>query len=127
MTEADIESAIGEALAHPVEPLHETAVPDTLLTAEQMRSKTRTFPPAFVPLKSRKLGAASTGAGNGGVSGLFGLRGARAAGGDGGNALGVVQRELSNGMRVSLKTLDTEPQKVSMRLFVPGEHFLCDL
>jgi hypothetical protein len=125
LTEADIESAIGEALAHPLEPLQDTAVPDTLLTADQMRVKTRAFPPAFVPLKSLKSDAAGSGGASissSGVSGLFGLRGARTVGGDSGNALGVVQRELSNGMRVSLKTFDAEPQKVSMRLFVPGEN-----
>jgi len=34
--------------------------------------------------------------------------------------LGVVQRRLTNGMKVNLKSLDAESQRVSMRLYIPG-------
>jgi hypothetical protein len=40
--------------------------------------------------------------------------------------MGVVQRQLSNGMRVNLMSLDSEPQRASMRLYVPGGRMLED-
>lgn len=51
LSEADIASAVEEAMVHPLEPLEDTVVPDTLLTMEQLQEKARANPPQFVPLQ----------------------------------------------------------------------------
>ena len=38
--------------------------------------------------------------------------------------MGIVQRKLSNGMRVNMVSMGDEPQKVSVRLYVPGGRML---
>lgn len=40
---------------------------------------------------------------------------------------GVVQRKLNNGLRVNLKPLSTEPQRVAVRVYVPGGRILEDV
>lgn len=36
------------------------------------------------------------------------------------STLGVLQKQLTNGMKVNLKSLDAESQRVSLRLYIPG-------
>ena len=38
--------------------------------------------------------------------------------------MGIVQRKLNNGMRVNMVSMGDEPQKVSVRLYVPGGRML---
>ena len=127
-----------EALSAPLEPLQDTAVPDTLLPPAQLREKARLTPQAFVPLQAQKVGLSGGGALESAMNSMFGggrggaAGAAGAAGGADGRAdgrvgsLGVLQRQLRNGIKVNLKSLDAEPQRVSMRLYVPGEPSICE-
>lgn len=38
-----------------------------------------------------------------------------------------MQRKLNNGLRVNLKPLSTEPQRVAVRVYVPGGRILEDV
>ena len=38
--------------------------------------------------------------------------------------MGIVQRKLNNGMRVNMVSMGDEPQRVSVRLYVPGGRML---
>lgn len=95
VSEDDIASAVKEAMEEPLEPLEDTIVPNTLLTKEQMDEKARITLPQFVPLQGKALRETQ-------------------------NNLGVVQRQLNNGIKVNIISMDTEPQRASLRLYVPG-------
>jgi hypothetical protein len=104
--------------------LLDAAVPDTLLTDAQMQHKALLQPPAFVPLRSAKAVSTAVGVGAPVLGGLFGTASKH---GDFPNkvdnsasTLGVTQRQLSNGLRVSMKPLEAEPQKMHVRLYIPG-------
>jgi hypothetical protein len=104
--------------------LLDAAVPDTLLTDAQMQHKAMLQPTAFVPLRSVKAVSTAVGVGAPVLGGLFGTT---SRPGEGANkvdnsasTLGVTQRQLSNGLRVSMKPLEAEPQKVHVRLYIPG-------
>lgn len=123
LSEGDIASAVEEALTVLLEPLQDTPVPDTLLTPAQLREKARITPPAFIPLQAKKVGLAGGGSLESAMNSMFGGGGGgRSATGAASrvNGLGVLQRQLRNGIKVNLKSLDAEPQRVSMRLYVPG-------
>jgi hypothetical protein len=104
--------------------LLDAAVPDTLLTDAQMQHKAILQPSAFVPLRSSKAVSTAVGVAAPVLGGLFGTTSRpsdtpnkvdnRAS------TLGVTQRQLSNGLRVSLKPLEAEPQKMHVRLYIPG-------
>ena len=99
VTEEQIAEAMLEALAEPLEPLLDTPVPDTLITPEELQAKAAITPPQWAPLEGK-------------------------AAKEGKNRLGVVQRRLSNGLRVNLMSLDAEPQRANVRLYVPGGRML---
>eukprot|EP01035_Chromulina_nebulosa_P019847 gene19847-25796_t len=101
ITEDEVTRVIVEALSELVSPPEETIVPDTLITEGELREKVDRFPPQWVPLdgKASKFSR---------------------------NDLGVVQRRLSNGIKVNLKSLSAEPQKANIRLYVPGGRLLED-
>lgn len=99
VTEQEVKGAILEALAEPLEPPADTTVPMTLITAEQLDAKAATFPPQWIPIEEKSAKESK-------------------------NNLGVVQKRLSNGIRVNLKSLSTEPQRANIRLYVPGKDLL---
>lgn len=101
VSDADVTDAMLEALAEPIEPLHDLIVPETLLDDEVMETKAKLTKPAWVP-----------------------VQGKGAAAGNGKNSMGVVQRRLSNGLRVNLLSLDVEPQRACVRVYVPGGRLL---
>lgn len=96
VTDEDIAAAIDEALQLPIEPLEDTVIPDTLLTEEQIAAKKERHVPEFVELD-------------------LPVKESKAA-----EALRVVQKKLSNGIKVNIKSLDTEPQRANLRLYIPG-------
>jgi len=102
ISESEVASAVDEALAEELQPLEDTVVPDTLITAEQLEAKAAKTSPEFVQ----------------GLQGKAKLEGK--------NQMGVVQRQLGNGMKVNLMSLNTEPQRVSVRLYIPGGRMLED-
>jgi hypothetical protein len=99
--EAEIQDAIKEAILTPLEPMEDSPVPTTLITPEELQEKKDKYQPSWVPLDGKALldGNART-------------------------ALGVTQKKLSNGIRVNLLSLESEPQRASMRLYVPGGRML---
>eukprot|EP01038_Epipyxis_sp_PR26KG_P008162 gene8162-11046_t len=99
VSEADIESAIIEAIAIPVEPIKDSIVPDTLITPEQLRVKAKKNPPAWSYLEKKAASEPK-------------------------NNLGVIQKRLMNGIRVNLISQSGEPQRASVRLYVPGGRML---
>lgn len=101
VTEDDVVKVILEALKEEIEPPLETIVPGTLITKEEIIQKAELFPPSWVPLESKAQRDAK-------------------------NSLGVVQKRLSNGIKINLKSLDSEPQRASIRLYVPGGRMLED-
>jgi len=101
VSDAEIAAAIQEALMEPLEPLADTAVPTTLIPPEALAAKMEVFPPKWVPVT-----------GKGAVEG------------NGKNSLGIIQRKLSNGLRVNLMSLSAEPQRACVRLYVPGGRIL---
>ena len=119
ISEEDIESAVEEALALPLQPLADTLVPHTLLTIEQLTEKARKHPPAFLSPDGVRSHPLTGNALTPQKANLMGFLVGDATEG-GGKLLGVTQRVLSNGMRVNLKPMDTEPQRVSMRMHIPG-------
>ena len=72
-------------------------MPSTLITDDEIAMKMKITPPQFVPLEGK-------------------------AAKEPGNSLGIVQRQLSNGIKLNLKSLNTEPQRANFRLYVPGTH-----
>jgi hypothetical protein len=89
-----------------------------------MQHKAMLQPPAFVPLRSVKAVSTAVGVGAPVLSALFGTT---SRPGEGANkvdnsasTLGVTQRQLSNGLRVSMKPLEAETQKMHVRLYIPG-------
>jgi hypothetical protein len=101
VTDADVSAVIEAALLEPLEALEDKEVPATLITAEQMAEKREKTQPAWIPLDGKALKDGS----------------AR-------KKLGINQKKLSNGMRVNLLTIESEPQRASLRLYVPGGRML---
>ena len=99
VTEAEIAEAMLEALSEPVEPLVDMAVPDTLISREALQAKALLSPPSWAPLDGK-------------------------ASKEGKNRFGIVQRRLTNGLRVNLMSLNAEPQRACVRLYVPGGRLL---
>lgn len=101
VTEEEVVAVIKLALAEPLEPPSDTEVPDTLFTSEQMAQKRSEYPPTWAGLNKKTTGGTSTSL----VT----------------SQLGTVQRQLSNGIRVNMISMSGEPQRVAVRLFVPGK------
>ena len=80
-------------------------MPETLITQVELEEKARKFQPQWVPLTGKA------------ISPLAGS-------GKAGKSIGVVQKKLSNGIRVNLKSLQDEPQRANIRLYVPGGRLL---
>lgn len=97
--EEEVAEVIAEALKIPLEPLEDTKVPDTLLTDEEMMAKAKITPPIWVPLEGKAAKEPK-------------------------NNFGIVQKRLANGLKVNLMSMNAEPQRVSVRLFVPGGRML---
>eukprot|EP01039_Chlorochromonas_danica_P002675 gene2675-2920_t len=97
VTEEEVAEVVAQALIEDVEPLQDTPVPATLLDDEQMEEKLRRTQPRFIPLEGKAQKEYKSK-----------------------NSLNVVQRRLSNGVKVNLHTLPTESQKAHVRMLVPG-------
>jgi len=97
--EEEVAEVIAEALKIPLEPLEDTKVPDTLLTDEEMLAKAKITKPVWVPLEGKAAKEPK-------------------------NNIGIVQKRLGNGLRVNVMSMNAEPQRVSVRLFVPGGRML---
>jgi hypothetical protein len=105
VSDEDVAAAIAEALTEELEPLADTEVPDTLITPEQLGAKAQITPPVWTPLQGKAKAEADAEA---------------AAGRSSTNALGVEQKRLANGIRVNMVSMDDEPQRAAVRLYVPG-------
>ena len=101
VSDDEVAQAVREALSEPLEPLPDTVVPETLISAEELEAKAQITVPAWVPLEGKG-----------------------AAPGNGKNNYGVEQRRLSNGLRVNLVSMGAEPQRAHLRLYVPGGRML---
>jgi predicted Zn-dependent peptidase len=89
-------------------------VPETLITQEELQAKAEKTKPEWVPLKGKVARvAAEVGASKGGEP-IMALR----------SELGTVQRQLQNGVRVNMISQNGEPQRASVRLYVPGGRML---
>jgi len=99
VTELEVAETIAQALLQPLEPTIETIVPDTLITPEQLAAKTEITPPAWTELDEKAAKYAK-------------------------NNIGVVQKKLTNGIRVNMISLSSEPQRANVRLYVPGGRML---
>lgn len=101
INESEVLDVIMEALKEEIEPLDDIAVPDSLITVEELNAKAILNPPKWIPLE---------------------VKAAR----EGKNNIGVVQKMLSNGVKVNLKSMDNEPQRGAIRLYIPGGRMLED-
>lgn len=99
VTDDDVAAVIADALSLPLEALEDQAVPDTLITKEEIRAKIAANPPSWVPLDGKAAAAPAT-------------------------KLNVLQKRLSNGLRVNMFSMSEEPQRASVRLYVPGGRML---
>ena len=144
MSEEEVGSAITEALQTPLLPLEDKTVPTTLLSTATVQALVQKARPSFVESsESDRQGmkehakTVSSGVGesiddstysvqDGSFSSLFGEKMSLSAV-DARSTIthGVVQRQLTNGMKVNLKSLDAESQRVSMRLYIPGDESFC--
>jgi len=113
---------IEAALRVLLHPLQDKAVPTTLLTVEQVAQRVRDTRPAFVSTAggSDADSVGSIGSASGVSSASVGTTSATSKPAMP-NSIGVVQAQLSNGMKVNMKPLSTESQRVSVRLYIPGE------
>jgi predicted Zn-dependent peptidase len=114
LSDEEVNMEILEALKEPLDPIEDIPVPDTLISVEELRAKAAKTKPDWVPLQGKiaKV-AADVGASNGGEP-ITALR----------SELGTVQRQLQNGVRVNMISQNGEPQRASVRLYVPGGRML---
>lgn len=105
VTEEEIVAVVQNALTLPLEPPVETIVPDSLIDREKLLEMIAERQPQWVPLSGKA--ARDTEINNAAK-------------------LGVLQRRLNNGLRVNMKSLGTESQRVSVRMYVPGGRLLED-
>jgi len=97
VSEAEIASAVEEAMQEPLEPLEDSIVPSTLIPKDLLQEKVKITRPQWMPLDGKAL------------------KDKQAA-----QNLGIVQRKLTNGIKVNMLSLNTEPQRAVLRLYVPG-------
>ena len=140
LSEEEVGAAITEALKTPLLPLEDKTVPTTLLSAATVQALVHQARPSFVESaesngKGMKEHAKTVSRGvsesvedsthsvsGGSFPSLFGDKVSPSAVDAMSTIMhGVVQRQLSNGMKVNLKSLDAESQRVSMRLYIPGD------
>lgn len=103
VTDKEVADVIADALKDPLEPIDDAEVPTTLYTPEELAAKKAAVNPKWVPLEGKAAAAAAA---------------------SGSNPFGISQKRLSNGMRVNLISMDTEPQRAAVRLYVPGGRIL---
>ena len=99
ISEKDVADVISEALGESLTPLEETLVPDTLISRETLLQKASVHTPKWVPVQEKVTI-------------------------EGKNKLGIVQKMLSNGIKVNMFSMKAEPQKAMIRLYVPGGRML---
>lgn len=102
ITEKEVVEVIRSALQVPIEPLIDTQVPDTLIPLEALMKKRAAYQPHWIPLDEKVSGTKRD-------SPLVVT-----------SPIGSIQRKLSNGIRVNMISMSGEPQRVSVRLYVPG-------
>ena len=100
VSEADILGAIAEGLKEPIDPIEEVTVPSTLIKEEEMKKKLSAAKPSWIPPRPEVEIASKN------------------------NPFGIAQRMLNNGIRVNMVTVKAEPQRVAVRLYVPGGRML---
>jgi hypothetical protein len=134
VTAEEVQEVLREALGESGEvlgPLEDTIVPTTLISAAALQDKVREHQPRFVEgsqhlhqYPHQQRGVINGGGGGGSVSDEVSsnsyLETIKNAESSGVSELGIVQRELNNGIKLNLKSMDSEPHKISMRLFIPG-------
>eukprot|EP00271_Cylindrocystis_brebissonii_P022866 TRINITY_DN898_c0_g1_i1.p1 TRINITY_DN898_c0_g1~~TRINITY_DN898_c0_g1_i1.p1 ORF type:complete len:1519 (-),score=355.87 TRINITY_DN898_c0_g1_i1:1045-5601(-) len=101
ISDADITAVIQEGLLQEVWPEPEVVVPKALVSEEEMAAKKQKMRPAFIPLPQATASAAD-------ATRWFDP------------ATGVVQRRLSNGIRVNMKVTQNEAKGGVMRMVAPG-------
>jgi predicted Zn-dependent peptidase len=95
ITESELSHVVNEALLSPLEPLLDMSVPCTLLSGKQVAEKLQANPPRWSTLEGKALNEVN-------------------------NKVNVIQKRLENGIRVNFKHLEDEPNRVSVRMYVPG-------
>jgi hypothetical protein len=95
LSEELVAKTVIEALRDPLEPPIDTAVPKTLVPEEQLQAKVQITQPKWTASES--------------MNGL---------------GIDIVQKKLSNGLAVNLVSLNAEPNRANMRLYVPGGRML---
>ena len=114
-----------------IEPLEECLVPFTLIPDMKMESKMVKYQPKFVPLSGKaflsSIGSSNSNSGGNTATNIASsiLQSIKNPGNNNNNnnpqaIAGVIQRKLNNGLKVNLKPMSNEPQKVSMRMYIPG-------
>lgn len=106
ISEEDILKVVVEAVQAEVEPLQDTPVPKTLLTPKYVQDKLQAMQPHWVSLAaSQSHEQAQQIVDKREVTDEESV---------------IVQRQLSNGLKVNLVSNPNEPQRLQMRLYVPG-------
>eukprot|EP00607_Mallomonas_marina_P007369 CAMPEP_0182419444 /NCGR_PEP_ID=MMETSP1167-20130531/3899_1 /TAXON_ID=2988 /ORGANISM="Mallomonas Sp, Strain CCMP3275" /LENGTH=1078 /DNA_ID=CAMNT_0024594381 /DNA_START=315 /DNA_END=3551 /DNA_ORIENTATION=+ len=103
VTEQEVLSVIEEAMSLSLSPPVNTEVPLSLISRSELTQRMARTKPAWVDLDGK---AAET----------HEIESAK--------RLGVIQRKLNNGIKVNIKSLAAEPQRVSVRMYVPGGRLL---
>ena len=113
VSDSEITRLITEALSEPLDPLDEIEVPKTLIPPQVLKEKMEAAKPAFVEPAPLQVGASL-----GPATKVYEDSAAdwkmRA------NKAGIQQLALNNGMRVNIVPIGGEPQRASVRLYVPG-------
>jgi len=118
ITEDDILKVVIEALNTKVEPLQDTVVPKTLLPHSFVQQKINAQPPQWGELEVLKHQQAASESNSGTIASTNENKLLRSLQIDEENV--VVQRQLGNGMKINLMSNPHEPQRVQLRLYVPG-------
>lgn len=95
VTEEELSKVVMDALLVPLEPLEDLMVPKTLLSGAQLAEKRKENPPRWTVLDGKAIKEVK-------------------------NKVGVVQKKLENGIRINMKQLEDEPQRVHVRMYIPG-------
>jgi len=114
--EEEIKNVIFEALNIPLEPLKEIGVPKTLISTEELNTKVAVENPVWVNNDSGPKILPGVGLGKSIAKySIVALEWNKRA-----VSAGIEQLKLSNGIRVNLIAVGGEPQRASVRLYVPG-------
>jgi predicted Zn-dependent peptidase len=97
VSEEEICQVIQDCLKMPLEPPEEQEVPKTLISADELTAKINMYKPKWdQDIVSKNMN----------------------------NPYAISQKVLTNGLKVNMKSLNAEPQSVSVRLYVPGGRIL---